>query len=401
MESETKILVIDDEESARYAVSRALSQQGHTVEEAPDGATALAAIDRFQPDVIVSDINMPGMDGLALLRRLNERSEPPLVVLITAYGSEQIAAEALRSGAYNYLSKPFELEDLRVTVRNAVEKQRLLRENRRYTEGLKRTLEELKESQTALLRAEKMASLSKLVAGIVHEINTPLGVLRSISDTTSRAAPRVEALLRGEPLPEGQSSSRLAQALTDAAAQSQVACNRVSTILKNLKDFAQLDRAQFRRAMIIEGIEQSLEFLRDELDDGIEIVRRFDHLPEIECSPRELNQLFMNLLLKARDSIRRHGGAGRIELRAQRAGDMVRLEITDNGEGIPAEHLPHVFDPGFRETMGRVGIDLGLPICYQIVKSHRGRIEVESPPGQGTRFVVMLPVKRPAEESPC
>ena len=153
--------------------------------------------------------------------------------------------------------------------------------------------------------------------------------------------------------------------------------------------------------MIIEGIEQSLEFLRDELDDGIEIVRRFDHLPEIECSPRELNQLFMNLLLKARDSIRRHGGAGRIELRAQRAGDMVRLEITDNGEGIPAEHLPHVFDPGFRETMGRVGIDLGLPICYQIVKSHRGRIEVESPPGQGTRFVVLLPVRRPAEESPC
>ena len=246
MESETKILVIDDEESARYAVSRALSQQGYAVEEAPDGATALAAIDRLQPDVIVSDINMPGMDGLALLRRLNERSEPPLVVLMTAYGSEQIAAEALRSGAYNYLSKPFELEDLRVTVRNAVEKQRLLRENRRYTEELKRTLKELKESQIALLRAEKMASLSKLVAGIVHEINTPLGVLRSISDTTSRAAPRVEALLRGEPLPEGQSSSRLAQALTDAAVQSQVACNRVSTILKNLKDFAQLDRAQFR-----------------------------------------------------------------------------------------------------------------------------------------------------------
>ena len=401
MESKTKILVIDDEEAARYAVSRALSQQGYAVEEAPDGATALAVIDRFQPEVIVSDINMPGMDGLTLVRLLNERAEPPLVVLITAYGSEQIAAEALRSGAYNYLSKPFELEDLRVTVRNAVEKQQLLRENRRYTEELKRTLEELKQSQTALLRAEKMASLSKLVAGIVHEINTPLGVLRSISETTSRVAPRVEALLKGEPLPGGPSLSRLSQALTDAAVQSQEACKRVSAILKNLKEFAQLDRAQFRRATIIEGIEQALEFLRDELDDSIEIVRRFDDLPEIECSPRELNQLFMNLLLKSRDSIRRDGGTGSIEIRTQMAGDSVRLEITDSGQGIPAEHLPHVFDPGFGETMGRVGIDLALPICYQIVKAHCGRIEVESPPGQGTRFIVILPVQRPAQEPPC
>ena len=387
MESDTKILVIDDEEAARYGVTRALSQQGYAVEEASDGAAALAAIDRFQPDVVVSDINMPGMDGLTLLRRLNERSEPPLVVLMTAYGSEQIAAEALRSGAYNYLSKPFELEDLRVTVRNAVEKQRLLRE--------------LKESQVALLQAEKMASLSKLVAGILHEINTPLGVMRSISETTSRAAARVEALLRGEPLPEGPSSSRLAQALTEAAAQSQAACKRVSTILKNLKEFAQLDRAAFQRVTIIEGIEQALEFLRDELGDNIEIVRSFEDLPEIECSPRELNQLFMNLLLKARDSIRQDGGSGRIEIHAKRAGHMVKLEITDSGRGIAAEHLPHVFDPGFTETTDRVGIDLGLPICYQIVRAHHGRIEVESPPGQGTRFVVTLPVDRPAQEPPC
>ena len=344
---------------------------------------------------------MPGMDGLTLLRRLNDRSEPPLVVLMTAYGSEQIAAEALRSGAYNYLSKPFDLEDLRVTVRNAVEKQRLLRENRRYTEELKRALEELKESQAALVQAEKMASLSKLVAGILHEINTPLGVLRSISETTSRAAARVEALLQGEPLPEGPSSSRLAQALTEAAAQSQAACKRVSTILKNLKEFAQLDRATFRRVTIIEGIEQALEFLREELGDDIEIVRSFEDLPEIECSPRELNQLFMNLLLKARDSVRQDGGSGRIEIHAKRAGDMVQLEITDSGRGISAEHLPHVFDPGLTETTGRVGIDLGLPICYQIVKAHHGRIEVESPPGQGTRFIVMLPVERPPQESPC
>lgn len=161
MEQQPRVLIIDDEEAARYGLSRALSNIGYVLDEAEDGVAALARIETFRPDVIVSDINMPGMDGLSLLQHVNSTPEPPLVVLITAYGSEDIAIRALRAGAHNYVSKPFEVEELRLIVAGALDKQRLLRENRRYYRELERTLAELKESQTALVQAEKMASLGK------------------------------------------------------------------------------------------------------------------------------------------------------------------------------------------------------------------------------------------------
>ncbi len=135
MERPPKVLVIDDEEAARYGIVRALSGQGYEIQEASDGDQALETIKQFQPDVVLSDINMPAMDGLSLLKHLQgqgkDESEVPPVVLITAYGSEEVAVKALRLGAYNYISKPFEIADLRVIIRNAIDKRRLLRENRR------------------------------------------------------------------------------------------------------------------------------------------------------------------------------------------------------------------------------------------------------------------------------
>ncbi len=187
-----RVLVIDDEEAARYGICRALAGQGYLLEEASDGEAALVKIQKFQPQVIVSDINMPGIDGLALLQKLQDNPEAPLVVMITAYGSEEVVVQALRLGAYNYLSKPFEVAELRVIVRNALDKQRLLRENRHYVEELQRTLTELQQSQTALVHAEKMASLGGLVAGLAHEINTPLGVLQSSTQTIESAARKMQ-----------------------------------------------------------------------------------------------------------------------------------------------------------------------------------------------------------------
>jgi len=380
LESAPKVLVIDDEEAARYGVTRALASQGYRLEEAADGVAALAKIGEFQPDVIVSDINMPGMNGLSLLRHVNQGPTAPLVVLMTAYGSEHVAAEALRAGAYDYLSKPFEIDELRVVVRNAIEKQSLRRE--------------LQQSQTALLQAEKMASLGRLVAGVAHEINTPLGALQSNNDTIERVAGKIREWLAGQP-PEAQAAvARYVDALAGMSAQSQAACERIGGIVTNLRQFARLDEAEFQRAQVRDGIESALGLLRQAIGADVEVIKEFGELPEIECAPRQLNQLFMNLLENAIEAARAAGRPGVIRIRTRAEADAVKVEVEDNGCGIPAENLKKIFDPGFTTKGVRVGTGLGLPICYQIAQTHGGRLEVESRVEAGSKFTLTLPIRR-------
>jgi signal transduction histidine kinase len=387
-----KVLLIDDEDAARYGIRRALANQGYELDEAADGASALAKIEAERPDVVVSDINMPGVDGLTLVEQLAGKPDAPLVILITAYGSENVAVQALRAGAYNYLSKPFEVDELRVAVANAVDKQRLLRENRHYTAELERTLAELQQSQAALVHAEKMASLGRLVAAVAHEINTPLGVLDGSAGTIETAAARI-----AEALPEpagGARTQRLLSVLKDAASQSHQACLRIQSVVANLRQFAQLDRAQIQRVEITAGIDSALRLAGPELGAGIEVSREFAELPAIECAPRELNQLFMNLLLHAADSIRARGGKGTIQVRTRLLGSSVCIEFEDDGGHVPEDRLASIFDPGLGRHEARVGIDLRLPISYQIVKAHAGSIEVENVGEHSKRFLVTLPVRR-------
>jgi two-component system NtrC family sensor kinase len=147
-----------------------------------------------------------------------------------------------------------------------------------------------------------------------------------------------------------------------------------------------------------DGILSALALVKGELGAGIEVVKEFGDIPEIECSPRQLNQLVMNLLLNAMEAIRQNGGQGRIRVRTVPAGDEVQIVVEDDGCGIAPEHLEKIFDPGFTTKGVKVGTGLGLPISYQIVEAHGGRIEVASQPGEGATFTVTLPVRRPEAE---
>jgi two-component system NtrC family sensor kinase len=394
MRASARILVIDDEEAARYGICKALEHEGHRVELASDGREALKRLQEFLPQAIISDINMPNMDGITLLKEVSRLEAPPPVILITAHGSESLAVQGLRAGAYDYIGKPFEVDDLRKVVRNALERQRLLEENRRYYTDLESTLRELKQSQTDRIQAEKMAALGRLVAGIAHEVNSPLGALSSAIDTFGRAFARIGELWQPNDAKVLQANaakvSGLVRALEQTLRVAQEACQRMDSLVKTMRRFANLDQSPFRLANVKECLESTLALLHHELRGEIQVIPEFGETADIECYPMELNQLFTCLLMNSIEAI---SGAGQIRVQTWPETEAVGIRLSDTGRGIAPEHLSRIFDPGFTTKGVGVGTGLGLPTCQKIVEKHGGKIKVESQPGGGTSVSIQLPFR--------
>ncbi|GMR22627.1 MAG: hypothetical protein BMS9Abin37_0990 [Acidobacteriota bacterium] len=262
---------------------------------------------------------------------------------------------------------------------------------KRYAEKLESTNHELRETQMALVQTEKMASLGKLVAGIAHEINTPVGAVSSNADLMRRALTKLRHAIGESQIPENRDLEKALTALEHVASVNREACERIAKIVRELRNFARLDEAERKRVDVHEGIESTLTLLHHELKKRIDVVREFGDLPEIECFPSRLNQVFMNLLVNTIQAI---DGKGRITVRTSASDAHVRLEFRDSGRGVPPDVLPQIFDPGFTTKGVGVGSGLGLAICYQIVrKDHGGEISVDSKTGVGTTFTVTLPIR--------
>ncbi|MCA9672039.1 MAG: GAF domain-containing protein [Myxococcales bacterium] len=261
--------------------------------------------------------------------------------------------------------------------------------------ALEAALRELREAQEQLLLQEKMASLGNLVAGIAHEINTPLGALRANTETSQRALGKLQALV--ETLSEqagdsdaGRRARRLADSMTSMSGISYQAASRINNILSSLRTFARLDRAQRDEVDLHEGIDSALTLLHHELKGRIEVRRELAELPKLSCHASQLNQVFMNLLVNAVDAI---DGHGHVTVSTSQRDGCIVVAISDSGRGIAAEHLEKIFDPGFTTKGVKVGTGLGLSIAHRIVHEHGGRIEVDSTPGVGSSFRVILPTR--------
>jgi two-component system, NtrC family, sensor kinase len=242
-----------------------------------------------------------------------------------------------------------------------------------------------KELMSQLIQSERMAALGLLVAGVAHEINTPMGAIHSNNDIMTRAVGKVRKLMESAPDNEVR---RLLDILGEVCRNNEIATERIMKIVRNLKNFARLDEAERKKVDIHEGIESTLSLLRHQLKSRIRIVKCFGDIPEIECYPNELNQVFMNILVNAAQAIKHRG---EITVKTWREGDRVKIAISDTGVGIPPENLSKVFDPGFTTKGVGLGTGLGLSICYKIVQEHRGTIEAESSK-QGTTFTISIPL---------
>jgi signal transduction histidine kinase len=275
-----------------------------------------------------------------------------------------------------------------VAIENARLYEHLEEQVEQRTAALSRALAELRDAQAQLVQSEKMAALGGLVAGVAHEINTPLGAVSSNVDLLSRAVARA-----GEALADPRRREDAARYLARAAeviGVSRDACRRIDEIVRSLRRFSRLDEAERKPADLHEGLDATLPLVGHLTKDRIRIRREYGRLPLLTCHASQLNQVFLNMLVNAVQAIEDRGEVT-IRTRHEAGSGAVVVEISDTGRGIPPEHLPRIFDPGFTTKGVGVGTGLGLAISYRIVADHGGRIEVESTPGRGTTFRVVLP----------
>jgi PAS domain S-box-containing protein len=259
-------------------------------------------------------------------------------------------------------------------------------------EDLEEANRHIKETQTQLVQSEKMASLGMLVAGIAHEINTPIGVVGSMHDTLIRSIDKLKKQVEKACHEGTEERKRLEATLQSIDEANQIiksGADRVTTIVRRLRSFARLDEAELKTADIHEGLEDTLTLIHHEIKHDITVKKDYGDIPPIACYPGKLNQVFLNILVNARQAIR---GKGEITIRTFAEGGKVHVEIGDTGSGIPKENLAKVFDPGFTTKGVGVGTGLGLSICYQIILDHRGTITVESEHGKGTTFFITIPM---------
>jgi PAS domain S-box-containing protein len=242
------------------------------------------------------------------------------------------------------------------------------------------------------IQAAKMRSLRQLVAGLVHEMNNPTGTISSSNDTSSRAVNRIRSIIAEDCPRTVKENKQLANALDVLAKMNRVNQNAAGGIAKTvtkLQRFVRLDEAEWQLADIHEGIDSVVDLMESEFSDRVRLIRNYGEIPRLYCSPSDINQVIMSLLKNSLESIE---GEGEISVRTFTQEEYVNIAISDTGQGISAEYMDRIFDPGFTTKGNEVGVGLGLPICHKIiVDEHRGRIDVSSQPGIGTTFTIRLP----------
>ena len=249
---------------------------------------------------------------------------------------------------------------------------------------------ELEDSHMKLIQSEKMAALGNLVAGIAHEINNPIGAMSSALDIVGRGIERLQEQVDGDgrEVSEEPELHRILRILETNNRNAISAGNRVAEVVRSLKNFARLDEAEYQIADLHEGLDSTLTLLRRDLGGEITVEKRYGEIPKILCYPSELNQVFMNLISNAIQSIR---SAGSVTIETFARDGEIHLSIIDTGGGIPHENLERIFDPGFTTHGVGVGVGLGLSTAFNIVQKHDGSIDVESEVGVGSTFTVRLP----------
>ncbi len=414
-EERPTVLIVDDSKVVRQYVEELLVKEGYDVSTAVDGFSGLESINRNAPDVILLDVEMPGMSGIEVLDVLSSEQQLSSIILFTTQSSLESRVKGLNMGADDYVVKPFEESELLARVRAGWRTAQLKKELASARNHALDTLQSLREAQRRLIEEQKLAAVTRLAAGIGHQISNPLGFVQS----------NLQALtVYARKLAEGSNRMlKMADLLcdTDAGMQDEAAemfdwMNKVKLANIN-RDIEPLIDATSEGVERIASIVNSLQvldradaFIRTEMEDLGEVVSSFlsnhsTRLPpgvslvgdvgrlktNARCNRGLLDIALNNILQNALDAV---GGHGEIQIRLLDNGSWACVQVLDSGGGISAENLDKVFEAFFstRSNLRKVG--LGLTVAQCLVHAHGGRIEISSKLGNGTNVMIMLPLEQ-------
>ena len=274
--------------------------------------------------------------------------------------------------------------------------------------------EKLESAQTQLLQSEKMASIGQLAAGMAHEINNPVGFVNSNLGTLNKYIAYIFKIVDAYEQVEAQNDAQLFSEVEKIKKQvdfpyivedfpcvvneSQEGLARVTRIVQDLLNFSHIDQHDWQQANLENGMDSTLNVISNEIKYKAKIIKSYSGLPEIDCFPSQINQVFMNLLMNAAQAIE---VKGTITVRTGVSDDEVWVEVEDTGKGIEPEHINLIFDPFFTTKPVGKGTGLGLSLSYGIVRKHNGCIEVKSEIGKGSIFRVRLPMRQVEHNKLC
>ena len=410
------ILIVDDNPTNLSVLCEALNSEGFRFRVAVDGESAIAQAERNQPELILLDVQMPGIDGFETCCRLkaNPVTQNIPIIFTTALADTESKTKGFSLGAVDYIPKPFAQEEVISRVRVHLQLKQL-------TESLEQQVSDrtkaLQKAQVKLVQQEKLSTLGELIAGIGHEINNPINFISSnISPLQGYIAAVTELLLLYEqeyPNPTAKITTAIEDldlnfVLEDMAKilnSLQLGSERIRNISNSLRNFCRSDRDTKISADLHQGLDSTLMILQHRFKANgarprIEVIKNYGVLPEVECYIGLMNQVFMNILANAVDAVDEAITQGKmsnlipqIQIATEiDSEELIVIQIADNGIGIPERLKKRLFEPLFTTKPVGKGSGLGLAIAYEIVvEKHEGVLDVNSQPGMGTEFIIKIP----------
>lgn len=401
------LLVIDDSASARFVVQSTLESKHYQVFAAENGESGLELVAEAAPELILLDINMPGIDGFEVCKRLksNPFTRDIPVIFLSANNDADSKVCGFACGGVDFVTKPFQADELLARVAAHLALRDYQRRIQEKNQELEASLASVQQLQLQLIQSEKMASLGTLAAGVAHEINNPIGYVNSNFSTLKTYANGLFELL--DLYASGESALHAPELLQQIRVKKQAidfdylltdlpnlineshqGLERVRTTVQNLKNFSHAGTGEKVWCDLCAEIDNTLNVVWNEIKYKAEVVKTYAEVPPVYAVPSHIGQVIINLLVNAAHAIEEKGV---IRVATGSDAQWVWVEIADDGVGMSAETRSRIFDPFYTTKPLGKGTGLGLSLSLSIIEKHQGTILVSSEPGKGSTFRVMLP----------